>query len=346
MEDKDHQADDQNRMLRPESCIVPPALPKSELHKLMFRPSDEEKAAIVDYVEWQSNKDPEKDQEKVLHAEKIASERVLGTDYDVWDVHTDAIDPNKARWWVITSPTNLYSQSLMPSLDYTLSFHIGLMARVGAANRPQGSEAEQAFIPTTTRYLVQVHDAFDGADEAANFQAVGMRCRETLLTLVREVSEHGKVPVGDQVPKIGDFVGWSELVANHIAAGGSAEFTRGYLKTTADRAWRLVNWVTHARNATRDDARLGVVATAHVVDIFALETLRQRVQPPERCLRCGSRKIATDWRPDLGRNGEYVARCEACGAEARKVRGRTSKSRGKARKHGAPTKKTKTKTKG
>jgi hypothetical protein len=258
--------DEPNRKLRPEHNIVPPALPKSELHKLMFRSSDDERREIADYVEWQSNKNSEKDQEKVLHAEKIASERVLGTDYDVWDVHTDANDPNKARWWVITNPTNLYSQSLMPSLDYTLSFHIGLMARVGAANRPQGSEAEQAFIPTTTRYLVQAHDAFDAADEAADFQAVGMRCRETLLTLVREISEHGNVPVGDQaVPKIGDFVGWSNLVANHIAAGGSAEFARGYLKNTADRAWRLVNWVTHARNATREDARLAVVATSHVV---------------------------------------------------------------------------------
>jgi len=191
MDDTD--GDNPNKSLRPEACIVPPALPKSELHKLMFRSSDEERREIIDYVEWQSRKDGL----KVLHTEKIASERVLGTDYDVWDVHTDSSDPDKARWWVITSPTNLYSQTLMPSLDYTLSFHIGLMARVGAANRPQGGEAEQAFIPVTTRYLLQAHDAFDAAGEAAGCQAVGMRCRETLLTLVREVSEHANVAVGD-----------------------------------------------------------------------------------------------------------------------------------------------------
>jgi predicted Zn-ribbon and HTH transcriptional regulator len=340
MDDAD-QADDPNQQLRPESCIIPPALPKSELHKLMFRSSDEERREIIDYVEWQSRKDGD----KVLHAEKIASERVLGTDYGVWDVHTDASDPTKSRWWVITSPTNLYSQTLMPSLDYTLSFHIGLMARVGAANRPQGSDAEQAFIPITTRYLLQAHDAFDAADEAADFQAVGMRCRETLLTLVREVSEHANVPVGDRVPKIGDFVGWSDLIANHVAGGGSAEFTRGYLKNTADRAWRLVNWVTHARNATREDARLAVVATSHVVDIFALETLRQKVMPPERCLVCGSQKIETHWRPDLGPNGEYVARCEACGAEARKTKVRVRLSRGKTGKSRSPTKKKRSKTK-
>jgi hypothetical protein len=43
---------------------------------------------------------------------------------------------------VVTSPTNLYSQALMPSLDYTLSFHIGLMARVAAQRGPEGTDAE------------------------------------------------------------------------------------------------------------------------------------------------------------------------------------------------------------
>src|SRR5260370_41629453 len=202
-----------SKTAKPEGdCIIPPALPKGELHKLLFRQSDKEAQEIKDYVEWEAH-----GEEKVLHAEKVASERIFRRQHDVWDVHTD-----KERWWVITSPTNLYSLTLMPSLDYTLSFHIGLMARVGAANGPQGSEAEQAFIPVTTRYLVQAHDAFDAADETADFQAVGMRCRETLLTLVRELSEHGNVKVGAQVPKIGDFVRWSDLIAKHVAGGWSA----------------------------------------------------------------------------------------------------------------------------
>jgi hypothetical protein len=36
-------------------------------------------------------------EEKVLHAEKVAHERAMGRDHDVWDVHTD-----KDRWWVVT----------------------------------------------------------------------------------------------------------------------------------------------------------------------------------------------------------------------------------------------------
>jgi hypothetical protein len=88
------------------------------------------KRAISDYVETQAR------DEKVQHAEKIMSEHVVGRDYDCWDVHTD-----KDRYWVITSPTNLYSQHYFPSLDYTLSFHIGVMLRVMALQRGAPSPA-------------------------------------------------------------------------------------------------------------------------------------------------------------------------------------------------------------
>ena len=74
---------------------------------------------IADYVEGQTH------DEIVQHVEKIKQEIVLGDKYEIWDVITD-----KNRWWVITNLTNLYSQQHFPSLDYTLSFHIGLMMRL------------------------------------------------------------------------------------------------------------------------------------------------------------------------------------------------------------------------
>src|SRR5260370_29294678 len=55
------------------------------------------KRAVSDYVETQARG------EKVRHAEKVKSEHLFGRDYDCWDVHT-----NKDRYWVITSPSNLY----------------------------------------------------------------------------------------------------------------------------------------------------------------------------------------------------------------------------------------------
>ena len=67
--------------------------------------------------------------ETVVHLEKVKVEVIQGKKIDVWDVHTD-----KGRWWVITNLTNLYSHHDFPSLDYTFTFHVGLMARLAARN--------------------------------------------------------------------------------------------------------------------------------------------------------------------------------------------------------------------
>jgi hypothetical protein len=72
-------------------------------------------------VDWQSRNDDE----HVTFLEKVQTEYVLGNAHDCWDVRTD-----KAQYWVITGPRNLYSQASFPRLDYTISFHLGLMLRL------------------------------------------------------------------------------------------------------------------------------------------------------------------------------------------------------------------------
>ena len=103
-----------------DDCVVAPAIPHEALPTVMFKRDDVETAEIAEYVEWQC-----RGEEIVTHAEMITKEHAAGQRYEAWDVHTD-----KGRWWVITPPTNLYSQKLFPSLDYKISFHIGLMTRV------------------------------------------------------------------------------------------------------------------------------------------------------------------------------------------------------------------------
>lgn len=142
-----------------------------------------------------------------------------------------------------------------------------------------------------------------------------MRCRECLLALVRELISGSDIAEGEDVPKAADSPGWNERIANAVAPGGSAEHVRGYLKSTGERAWRLVNWLTHAANATRNDAELALSATSHVINNYALSVLKRKIEAPERCGRCKSYRITVDWRPDLGPTGLYVPRCEACGAE-------------------------------
>src|SRR5467141_5225008 len=93
-------------------CTIPPRPVKHILSSFTLS-NPASKRAVKDYVESQARG------ERVQHAEKIKSEHLFGRDYDCWDVHTQ-----RDRYWVITSPSNLYSQQFCPSLDFTLSFHV------------------------------------------------------------------------------------------------------------------------------------------------------------------------------------------------------------------------------
>lgn len=301
------------------ACIIPPELPKTELRNLVFEQSEHEVQTIVDYVEWQCNKKRESEladtgateieEELVQHAEKLKTERVIGVDYSVWDVHT-----NLNRWWVISNPTNLYSQVLMPSVDYTLSFHIGLMARVQAKREIAGGDELHDFLSITQRKIYQAQLAFDGADEIEDFQAIGLQCREAMTSFTREVVAAGLFDDIEDQPKKGDFIAWADHVIGAKAAGGAAEYARGYLKAICQKGWQLANWLTHASGATRADAALCLSATEHLISELITLALKSKARSPERCGRCGSFKIAITWRPD---EDEHVALCEMCGAEGR-----------------------------
>lgn len=185
------------------------------------------KRAIKDYVESQAH------DEKVLHAEKVKSEHVVGRDYDCWDVHTD-----KDRYWVITSPSNLYSQSYFPSLDYTLSFHIGVTARIMALQRGAPNPSHKSRFTPAWRRWEEAAESYDTAEEAEDFQAVGMKCRESLIQFVSALAKPTMVRDGKGAPKRADVVG-SELIASTIAGGGGNEYIRGHLKAMAKSAWQL-----------------------------------------------------------------------------------------------------------
>lgn len=246
----------------------------------------------------------------MIHLEKVATERVFDRKHDVWDVHT-----NRGRWWVITAPTNLYSQKAFPSLEYILSFHVGLMARVAAQAQKEGpaDSAERERLLTPWRRWEQAAEAIDGAEEAEDFQAIGMRCRECLIELAQGAADVSMLQPGEESPKRADFIHWSEIIARTIAHGSSAEEIRGYLRTLAKATWQLVNWLTHAKNAVRADAQVALESTAHTLATFGTTLLRHERGVPERCPSCLSYQVTLDFRPDIAADAPYVSLCARCG---------------------------------
>src|SRR5450755_3501930 len=185
-----------------------------------MRSSAAEKNEISAYVEEQSR-------ESVIHVEKVASELIGSARHDIWDVHCA-----DSRWWVVSNPTNLYSQTDFKSRDVVLTFHIGLMARVWQVQERKVPVAPEPalLLPGSWRRWQQAFEAYDSGDEAENFQAVGVRLRECLVSFVGETRSDDLVPIGQTAPKASDFKAWTVLLANRLATGESSASLRSYLK--------------------------------------------------------------------------------------------------------------------
>jgi hypothetical protein len=282
-----------------ERCKIPPPPADKRFLSSYTLNNRADEHSIREYVEWQAR------DERVEHAEKVKMERCFDRIYDCWDVHTD-----KNRWWVITSPTNLYSQQHFPSLDYTLSFHVGVMARVAARDSRKPQDAQRKRLSSVWRRWEDAAEALDVSEEAEEFQAIGMRCREAMIQLVRSLAAVEMIPAGQDAPKRSDVVGWSEHIANTIAAGSNVEHIRGYLKTTSKLAWQAVNWLTHCSSAARGDAAFVLDAAQTVISAFSRAIMRFESDAPDRCPVCGSYRISVGYNPEL--DPPYVSACEKC----------------------------------
>ena len=172
-----------------------------------------------------------------------------------------------------------------------------------ARSRGAPDDAQKARLTPAWRRWEQAAETLDTAQEAEDFQAVGVKCRECLIQLVRSLAKSEMAPPGEEAPQRSNFISWSELIANTVAGGASAERVRGHLKATAKSAWELAGWLTHANGATRQDAVFVLDATHTVLAAFGQRrnTLRKR-QPravPELWLVQSRRGIQSRVAPTL-----------------------------------------------
>lgn len=247
--------------------------------------------------------------ESVIHLEKVATERIMGRDRDVWDVHTD-----KERWWVITEPTNLYSQLQFPSMDYALTFHVGVMLRVEERDRHQAPADERLNqFAEAWRKLEQAAEVMNTADEAEEFQSVGMHCRESLIAFMRTAGETVPLPAGIEPPKAADVKNWAEMLGNVITPGDSKKEHRAYLKALAHKTWDLVNQVTHYAEATGYHAHVAYQATEHTLMNWSIAIMVHGKDGPPRCAICRSYRLHVDYEAGEGFGVMEVLVCDKCG---------------------------------
>lgn len=93
----------------------------------------------------------------------------------------------------------------------------------GGAEARTAAPEQSARAPRSWRKWEQAGVELNRAREGEDFQAIGMRCRESLIAFALEAA--GIVPksTGRPLPKAADFVGWSEAIADTICPGPSGE---------------------------------------------------------------------------------------------------------------------------
>lgn len=285
-----------------DGCVVHNhPLPPEEIGRYSpVRDADSEQD-IANYVHGQAH------DEIVQHVEKVKTEYVMGVAHDIWDVTTD-----RGRWWVITNMTNLYSQQHFPSMDYTLSFHVGLMMRL----RSDSDRADAADIQPfdeVARRREQAGDRHDRAIEAEDYQAVGMQLRECLLSLIAAMRRRVEIEKVSERPKEADFKAWSELLMGQLCPGERNKELRQYLKTVSEKTWQLVNWLTHDRDANQTASSIALHACDTLFGHYVQILMRAKSDNSETCPRCSSRDIRYHFDIHIEPDGEYYNTCGSCG---------------------------------
>ncbi|EYT59721.1 hypothetical protein [Microbacterium sp. UCD-TDU] len=263
--------------------------------------SEPEERRIRDYVNSQSH-----DDDRAGLVQKVGARRILGRPREIYDVHCE-----HTRWWVITDPTNLYSQDDFPDFEQALIFHLGLGVIMAERERTELEEDQLEHVSTAWRRFSQAVDAMNDAGESEDYQAVGIKCRDALIALAKTHADAEWIGDLDERPKGADFKGWANIFADRLAEGRM----RSYLKALVDKTWDLTVWLQHNANATPLDADIVIEATGQVLQVMS-KLMRQREDGPiPRCPKCESYRLNEDieqtTEPEPGFYESTV--CESCG---------------------------------
>ena len=248
----------------------------------MLTATPKEEKAVIDYMNSQAPN------LTVEFVQKVYAESVLGHEQQVWDVHT-----NVDRWWVITNPTNLYSQAQFPNMDLAVTFHVGLCLRIPRSEKKKLSELPIEPLAACYRCMSEASDALAHAQEVSDYQAIGVRCREALLAFTGAAQIMLPWPSGKgPKPEQANFDAWIDHICTVCMAGKSNERRRHLFKTLFESAWKFCNWMTHAKSSRWHDAEAGTSTVEHAISLGSSAVIRHIRGVPDVCPACGSHRLS------------------------------------------------------
>lgn len=129
--------------------------------------------------------------------------------------------------------------------------------------------------PRVDRTVGELRDRLASARNEEQFQAVGLLCRETLISVSQAVFDPGKHrPLDGVEPSPTDAKRMLEAYITVELSGGANEETRKHARSALD----LANTLQHRRTASFRDAALSVEATTTVVNVVAIVAGRRDPQ--------------------------------------------------------------------
>lgn len=142
-----------------------------------------------------------------------------------------------------------------------------LLEQLRAMSEGQLAPPEPTGWPRVDRVISDLRQKVDGAENEEEFQAIGLLCREALISLSQLIYDVDRHPTLDGVqPSATDAKRMLEAYLSAELAGGPNEEARRHAKAALDLAVAL----QHRRTATFRDAALCVEATTAVVNLVAI----------------------------------------------------------------------------
>jgi hypothetical protein len=139
-----------------------------------------------------------------------------------------------------------------------------------------------------------------------------MQLRECLISLIAVMQRRVELASGIEKPQAANFAVWSGLLMDQLCAGDRNEKLRQYMKTTSEKTWQLVNWLTHDRNANKTAALIALHAVDTLIGHNVFLLMRESTDKTDQCPVCSSRNIRTHFDMEIEPDGAYYQTCGFC----------------------------------